>query len=239
MPHKKTKKSDGGADSSMYDHQKIGMWNTGVDNTGDANAGDYNTGIRNSGNRNAGDDNGGHENTGSHNSGRRNSGSNNSGNYNSGVGNTGDLNTGNYNSGHRNSGWFNTDEPKMRFFNKETDLTYSEFKRKFGYLNTDLKLSSWVNAESITEDEKKNLPLDIPGEGGVSRIFFVESDCSKDVHVGDFLTVQLPSGGQTKVKVLDAFLSPSTLNDEGKALSVRVENVGFGDERLSGCSVFV
>ena len=102
-------------------------------NVGCGNSGDFNSGNRNSGYRNSGD----------YNSGDRNSGDRNSGDYNSGD----------YNSGDRNSGWFNTDEPKMRMFNRETDITYSEFMNgKIVYPN--LKICAWVNNEDLPEDEQ-------------------------------------------------------------------------------------
>ena len=67
------------------------------------------------------------------NSGYRNSGNCNSGYRNSGYRNSGDCNSGDWNSGYRNSGFFNTDEPYLRMFNKETKL-----KRK------DVNLPSWM-----------------------------------------------------------------------------------------------
>ena len=79
----------------------------------------------------------GKENTGEYNSGYRNSGYGNSGDRNSGDWNSGYGNSGYGNSGDRNSGIFNTDEPKMRVFNKECDLTYTEFRTKYGYKDMD------------------------------------------------------------------------------------------------------
>ena len=90
-----------------------GKYNTGKNNTGN-----YNSGNCNSGDRNSGDRNSGHRNSGSYNSGHRNSGYRNSGDY---------------NSGDYNSGIFNTDEPKMRAFNCECDVTTSEFLQNLGY----------------------------------------------------------------------------------------------------------
>ena len=85
-----------------------GKYNTGKNNTGN-----YNSGNCNSGDRNSGDRNSGHRNSGSYNSGHRNSGYRNSGDYNSGI--------------------FNTDEPKMRAFNCECDVTTSEFLKSLDY----------------------------------------------------------------------------------------------------------
>ena len=72
-------------------------------------------------------------NTGKENSGDWNSGNRNSGNRNSGDGNSGDCNSGNWNSGDCNSGIFNTNEPKMRAFNKESNVTMTEFLQSIDY----------------------------------------------------------------------------------------------------------
>ena len=77
---------------------------------------------------------------------KKNTGENNSGYWNSGYGNSGD----------RNSGIFNTNEPKMRAFNKETDMTYTEFRNKFGYKDIDFPLNVWVYASDMTDQEKKD-----------------------------------------------------------------------------------
>ena len=101
-----------------------GKYNTGKDCTGN-----WNSGNRNSGNWNSGDCN----------SGNWNSGNGNSGNWNSG-----NCNSGNGNSGNRNSGIFNTNEPKMRAFNKQADVTYSEFLDSIDY-------GFWNLCERISE----------------------------------------------------------------------------------------
>lgn len=116
------------------------------------NTGCYNSGNSNSGNRNSGDYNSGNRNSGNYNSGDRNSGYYNSGDYNSGDRNSGDSNSGNYNSGNFNSGMFNTDEPKMRLFNKESDITYSQFREDMIY--PDLKICVWVGYEDLPLEEK-------------------------------------------------------------------------------------
>ena len=76
---------------------------------------------------------------------------------NTGVDNSGYRNSGNFNSGDRNSGWFNTNEPKIRMFNKDTDMTYSEFCDKFDVVFPDLEICAWVNADKMTEKEKKEI----------------------------------------------------------------------------------
>ena len=100
-----------------------GKYNTGKNNTGNYNSGDRNSGYYNSGSYNSGSYNSGHRNSGDRNSGHRNSGSYNSGHRNSGYRNSGDY----------NSGIFNTDEPKMRAFNCECDVTTSEFLKSLDY----------------------------------------------------------------------------------------------------------
>ena len=49
------------------------------------------------------------------------------------LNNTGNCNSGNCNSGDGNSGIFNTDEPKMRAFNKTCDVTRTEFMSSIDY----------------------------------------------------------------------------------------------------------
>ena len=58
----------------------------------------------------------------------------NTGNNNTGLNNSGNRNSGNGNSGNGNSGWFNTNNPKMRLFNKDLDITVLEFKLKYKVL---------------------------------------------------------------------------------------------------------
>ena len=111
--------------------------NIGIENTGYGNSGDWNSGNGNSG----------YGNSGYGNSGYGNSGDRNSGDRNSGYGN----------SGYGNSGIFNTDEPKMRAFNKESDMTYTEFRQKFGYKDIDFPLNEWRDKSDMTDEEKKSV----------------------------------------------------------------------------------
>ena len=113
-----------------------GYWNSGHSNSGNRNSGSYNSGYRNSGHWNSGD---------------RNSGS-----YNSGHWNSGSYNSGHWNSGNRNSGSFNTDCPKMRIFNKETDMTVKEFYDKYN-IYADIPLTRWINKEDMTQNEKDKI----------------------------------------------------------------------------------
>jgi len=136
-----------------------GNWNSGYRNSGSWNSGDRNSGSWNSGDRNSGNWNSGYRNSGDWNSGDWNSGSWNSGYRNSGYRNSGDWNSGDWNSGNWNSGIFNTNEPKMRSFNKECDLTYAEFREKFGYEDIDFPLNEWRDKEDMTDQEKKDFPV--------------------------------------------------------------------------------
>ena len=87
---------------------------------------------------------------------KNNTGTDNSGNWNSGNRNSGNLNSGDWNSGDLNSGAFNRDEPKMRLFEKELDMTVSEFHGKYS-LYMDLPLNRWVYSEDMTPAEKKEV----------------------------------------------------------------------------------
>ena len=81
-----------------------------------------------------------------------NSGDRNSGNWNSGYGNSGYGNSGDW-----NSGIFNTDEPKMRAFNRPCDMTYSEFRNKYRHNDIFIPLNAWRDKSEMTDDEKKNI----------------------------------------------------------------------------------
>ena len=75
----------------------------------------------------------GDHNSGDYNAGYHNSGHHNCGHYNTGHFNSGGYNSGHFNGGNNNSGIFNTDEPKMRSFNKMTDITFTEFIQSIDY----------------------------------------------------------------------------------------------------------
>jgi len=55
-----------------------------------------------------------------------------------------------------NSGSFNTDEPKMRLFNKELDMTVSEFHEKYD-MSADIPLNRWIDKDKMTDEEKKTV----------------------------------------------------------------------------------
>ena len=136
-----------------------GDWNTGNRNTGDWNTGDWNTGDCNTGDWNTGDCNTGDCNTGDWNTGNRNTGDWNTGDWNTGNRNTGDCNTGDWNKTSRSSGVFCTQEPKLILFNKETDMTFEEWRNTRAYdLLRYVKKSVWVYAYEMTEEEKQKYP---------------------------------------------------------------------------------
>ena len=173
---------DSNSGNNNSGNSNSGDFNSGYLNSGDSNSGNKNSGNKNSGNRNSGFANSGFANSGNNNSGNFNSGNSNSGDYNSGFANSGDFNSGYFNSGFANSGDFNsgnrnsgdwnkcngsngvfcTEEPTIRIFDKETDMTLNEFRKsKYGNAlrSVKLKLTEWVEytEEEKKEDDKKRL----------------------------------------------------------------------------------
>ena len=95
--------------------------------------------------------NSGDWNSGYGNSGYGNSRNWNSGDRNSGYGNSGYRNSGNWNSGNQNSGMFNTDEPTVRMFNKDTCLKRNDIEfPDFLFF----RLTEWVPENEMTDQEK-------------------------------------------------------------------------------------
>ena len=97
------------------------------------------------------------------NSGNRNSGDWNSGDWNSGDCNSGNWNSGNWNSGNCNSGFFNTNEPFVRMFNKDTKLKKYEIDIP---LFCHFDLTVWVSHDTATEEEKEDHNEEIKTCGG-------------------------------------------------------------------------
>ena len=106
----------------------LALCNTGKGNSGLSNSGNCNSGNSNSGNWNSGD-----HNSGSWNSGDRNSGNCNTGDFNTGNWNQGDFCTGDCNKASNVVGCFNTQSQKLRFFDKETDMTFEEWRNSEAY----------------------------------------------------------------------------------------------------------
>ena len=138
----------------MYILGNEGKGNTGLGNTGDRNTGNWNTGDRNTGNCNTGD-----RNTGNRNTGDRNTGNWNTGYRNTGYRNTGDGNTGDWNKTNRSSGVFCNQEPKLIIFNKETNMTWEEWKNSEAYdILTRNEKSQWICYDDMTDTEKEKYP---------------------------------------------------------------------------------
>jgi hypothetical protein len=135
-----------------------GDWNSGNRNSGSSNSGNSNSGSSNSGDWNSGNRNSGHWNSGKWNSGDSNSGSSNSGDWNSGNRNSGSSNSGNWNSGDYNSGFFNTNEPTIRLFNNDTNMTITEFRQSKYYaalMREPLLLTDYIDGKLINYDYKE------------------------------------------------------------------------------------
>ena len=88
-------------------------------------------GLNGEGYRNTGDHNTGDGNTGDHNTGYGNTGYGNTGYRNTGYRNTGNRNTGDGNAADYCSGFFCVDEPYVRCFDTQTDMTHAEFRRRY------------------------------------------------------------------------------------------------------------
>ena len=134
--------------AEVLDSVNTGIDNSGYSNSGSFNSGNWNSGDRNSGNWNSGDRNSGAFNSGNRNSGIGNSGKRNSGDWNSGDRNSGIGNSGDWNSGDWNSGFFNSTTPKLRIFNKETDVPIEDIVFP-SWLN--FELVEWRDYESMTD----------------------------------------------------------------------------------------
>ena len=109
-----------------------------------------------------GNNNSGHENSGNGNSGSYNSGNRNSGNYNSGYKNSGNNNSGDWNKCNGSCGVFCTEEQTIRIFDKDTNMTLSEFRRsKYNRAlrSVKLELTKWIEytEEEMEGDDKKRL----------------------------------------------------------------------------------
>ena len=90
----------------------------------------------------------------------------NSGDWNSGNCNSGDCNSGNCNSGDWNKasnvvGCFNTKNQKLRFFDKETDMTFEEWKNSEAYWlmsRIDFRPVEWICENEMSDVEKAEHP---------------------------------------------------------------------------------
>ena len=106
-----------------------------------------------------------------------NTGTNNKGFGNSGHRNSGHMNSGNMNSGHMNSGVFNTNEPKLRLFNKDSDWYYANWYSSdaFNVLENKFILTMWVYESSMTDEEKTEHPEFYCQEGYLKEYGFMDA----------------------------------------------------------------
>ena len=137
---------------------------------------DENTGFFNSGNFNSGNFNSGNCNSGYYNSGDYNSGNCNSGNCNSGYCNSGYRNSGYFNSCDYSSGLFCTQDPKVKIFDIETDMTMKEVVRTDWYrmlFKYSLDLIKWIE----NTDEEKQFDKDKDLIGGYLKTYTYKEAC--------------------------------------------------------------
>jgi hypothetical protein len=149
-----------------------GINNLGSGNSGDRNSGDWNSGDRNSGNWNSGDRNSGDRNSGNWNSGYWNSGYRNSGDWNSGNWNSGNWNSGYGNSTNRETGLFNTIEPTIRIFNKDSGKKWEEINHP--HFN-EFYLNKWIEEKDMNDEEKIKEPLFYVREGYLKKYEYEEA----------------------------------------------------------------
>jgi hypothetical protein len=150
--------------------------NTGKACTGLCNSGNGNSGNGNSGNRNSGNGNSGNRNSGNGNSGNGNSGNRNSGNGNSGNGNSGDFNITDH-----ETGCFCTEEHKIRFFDKESDMTFRQWRNSEAYsilCRIPFEPTRWIWSDDMTDEEKAAHP-EYETTGGYLKIRD-NTDCCKE-----------------------------------------------------------
>lgn len=148
--------------------------NTGNCCTGLGNSGNFNIGNHNSGKRNIFDYNSGNGNSGNYNSGDYNSGNCNSGDYNSGNGNSGDWNQCNF-----SNGCFNTIEPKINMFNKQSDWTYFDWCESNARFILDMMPRDglwYVCFEDMTEEELEQHPESKTTGGYLKREHYTDQD---------------------------------------------------------------
>ena len=135
--------------------------NTGKACTGLCNSGDWNSGDCNSGDCNSGDCN--------------------SGDWNSGDWNSGDCNSGDWNKASNVVGCFNTENQKLRFFDKETDMTFEQWRNSEAcwLMNRiDFRPADWIWSNEMSDAEKAEHP-EHETTGGYLKIRD-NTDCCKE-----------------------------------------------------------
>ena len=148
---------------------------TGLENTGNWNTGNWNTGDCNTGDCNTGDCNTGDCNTGNWNTGNRNTGNRNTGNRNTGNWNTGNCNTGDCNTVDFSNGVFCTKEDTIKIFDKESNMTLSEWResRARRIIAWNMEATVWIYQRNMTEQEKEQYPS-YKTTGGYLKVFTYE-----------------------------------------------------------------
>ena len=119
--------------------------------------------------------------TGLCNSGNRNSGNRNSGDWNSGDCNSGNRNSGDWNKASNTVGCFNTESQKLRFFDKETDMTFEEWRNSEAYWlmnRIDFRPADWIWEDEMSDAEKAEHP-EYKTTGGYLKIRD-NTDCCKE-----------------------------------------------------------
>ena len=146
--------------------------NTGKDCTGLENTGAWNTGAWNTGNCNTGDWNTGDWNTGDCNTGDCNTGAWNTGDWNTGDWNTGNRNTGDCNTVDFSNGVFCTKEDTIKIFDKESNMTLSEWResRARRIIAWNMETTVWIYQINMTEQEKAQYPS-YKTTGGYLKVF--------------------------------------------------------------------
>ena len=115
----------------------------------------------------------GYWNTGDWNTGHGNTGHWNTGDWNTGDWNTGDRNSGYWNTGDWNTGFFNTDIPKVRIFNKETDIKRDDIDFPNYFYNVDI--TRWISEDDMTKEEKEENEGYTTTEGYLKTIDYKEA----------------------------------------------------------------
>lgn len=169
--------------AEVLDMCNTGKGNSGKRNSGDCNSGCYNSGDYNIGDYNSGDYNIGYHNSGDYNSGGYNSGYCNSGRHNSGDYNSGNYNSGDFNSGDYNSGYCNTNSPKVRMFNHETEFDFNDKSIvRFNEILLDCpqsyEYSDFISKNKMSEEEIMEHP-ECETIGGYIKTIIVEADKQK------------------------------------------------------------
>lgn len=120
-------------------------------------------------------------NTGNACTGFCNSGDCNSGHYNSGDYNSGNHNSGDWNIASNVVGCFNTESQRLKFFDKETDITLAEWRNSEAYKlmnRINLRPVNWIPTDMMSDAEKAEHP-EYKTTGGYLKIRD-NTDCCKE-----------------------------------------------------------